>query len=110
VQAANKKAMDDENLVSPQQEENNALEYTPEYATSFLSESYVLSDRNLKNTLRTPELFFARAAMMVNFFNLFALFYEILLYFMSQAGRVRSTKRLPAEFLLISHKLFFVLF
>lgn len=66
-QATNRKAMDEEKAKQSDLEEvNNVGAYSPEYATSFYSECLVLSDRNLKNTIRTPELFLSRAAMMVS--------------------------------------------
>lgn len=38
----------------------------PEYATSFLAQCYILTGRNLKNVLRTPELFVSRVMAMVH--------------------------------------------
>ncbi|BBM99967.1 ATP-binding cassette, subfamily G (WHITE), member 2 [Marchantia polymorpha subsp. ruderalis] len=37
----------------------------PEYATSFLAQCYILTGRNLKNVLRTPELFVSRVMAML---------------------------------------------
>jgi hypothetical protein len=50
----------------------------PKFATSFFSELFVLSDRCLRNTLRTPELFFARIGLMcMTGFVLGSLFFAI---------------------------------
>ncbi|KAG6554029.1 hypothetical protein Mapa_004949 [Marchantia paleacea] len=37
----------------------------PDYATSFLAQCYILTGRNLRNVLRTPELFVSRVMAMV---------------------------------------------
>lgn len=45
---------------------NNGADYSVAYATSFLSEWMVLISRNMKNVVRTPDLFKTRVAVMLN--------------------------------------------
>ncbi|CAM6089346.1 unnamed protein product [Calypogeia fissa] len=66
LQATNKKVLDEEEAKQVKPEEaNNVENFSPDYATPFFSECLVLSSRNLKNTLRTPELFLSRVGMML---------------------------------------------
>ncbi|KAL3685750.1 hypothetical protein R1sor_003772 [Riccia sorocarpa] len=67
LQLANKKAEDMEksNDGIHTEDENFQIDPQPQYATSVVSEICVLSSRNLRNIMRTPELFLSRAGMML---------------------------------------------
>ncbi|KAG6557622.1 hypothetical protein Mapa_000903 [Marchantia paleacea] len=61
----NKRAEDMEHDMVKSGEQNFPADPHPEYATSAISEIFVLSSRSFKNVMRTPELFYSRVGMMV---------------------------------------------
>ncbi|BBN10593.1 ATP-binding cassette, subfamily G (WHITE), member 2 [Marchantia polymorpha subsp. ruderalis] len=65
LQLVNKRVEDLEQDMVKSEDQNFPADPHPEYATSAISEVYVLSSRNFKNVMRTPELFYSRCGMMV---------------------------------------------
>lgn len=67
LQLVNKRVEDLEQDMVKSEDQNFPADPHPEYATSAISEVYVLSSRNFKNVMRTPELFYSRCGMMVSY-------------------------------------------